>query len=127
MRLLDTDIMIDIMRNYHPAIEWLISLDESPGLPGYVAMELMCGCDNKTEMNFILKQIEQFRIFWSNDTDSNRALASFEKGHLTHGMGILDALIGECAKGLNASLCTFNVRHFKSIINLKIEQPYDKS
>jgi len=127
MRLLDTDIMIDIMRNYKPAIEWLISLDEAPGLPGYVVMELMSGCDNKKEMNFILKQVEQFRIFWSDEADSNRALAAFEKGHLAYNMGILDALIGECAKGLNATLCSFNVRHFKSIINLKIEQPYDKS
>jgi predicted nucleic acid-binding protein len=45
MRLLDTDVMIDILRDYAPAIEWLSSLqdEEAPGLPGFVVMELVQG------------------------------------------------------------------------------------
>ncbi|GCL38418.1 MULTISPECIES: type II toxin-antitoxin system VapC family toxin [Sphaerospermopsis] len=47
MILLDSDIVIDFLRKYSPAIIWLSSLgDEEIALPGYVAMELMQGCKN---------------------------------------------------------------------------------
>jgi predicted nucleic acid-binding protein len=42
MILLDSDIMIDFLRKYPPAINWLSSLeDEKIALPGYVVMELI--------------------------------------------------------------------------------------
>ncbi|MBE9234132.1 hypothetical protein IQ231_21295 [Cuspidothrix issatschenkoi LEGE 03284] len=45
MILLDSDIIIDFLRKYPPAISWLSSLgEEEIALPGYVAMELMQGC-----------------------------------------------------------------------------------
>ena len=33
MRFLDTDVMVDVHRNYQPAIDWLDSLEEIPGIP----------------------------------------------------------------------------------------------
>ncbi|WP_413173166.1 hypothetical protein [Anabaena azotica] len=54
MILLDSDIVIDFLRKYPPAISWLSSLgDEAIALPGYVAMELMQGCKNKLELQEI--------------------------------------------------------------------------
>lgn len=50
MILLDTDIVIDLLRNYPPALAWLVSLDdEEIVLPGFVVMELIQGCRTKTE------------------------------------------------------------------------------
>ncbi len=50
MILVDTDIMIDIFRDYSHAIAWLDSLgNEEILLPGFVVMELIQGCRNKTE------------------------------------------------------------------------------
>ncbi len=126
MMLLDTDIMVDLLRGYQLALGWLESLDEVPGLPGYVVMELMDGCSNKQEMNTLLKHLEPFRIYWPTDADSNRALATFAHGRLSHNLGILDAIIGECAVGLGAILCTFNDKHFKAITKLTTKQPYVK-
>ncbi len=40
--LLDSDIMVDVLRNYPPAVTWLNSLGSTPvALPGLVAMELV--------------------------------------------------------------------------------------
>lgn len=40
MIILDSDIIIDFLRNYPPAIEWLASMgDEEITLPGYVVMQ----------------------------------------------------------------------------------------
>ena len=43
---------------------------------------------------------------------------------LSHGLGIIDALIAECAIGLGVPLCTFNVRHFSAVPGLVTERPY---
>ena len=127
MKLLDTDVMIDILRGYPPAVQWLQSLDEKEelGIPGFVVMELMNGCGNKQEMNQLMKSIEGFRIYWPGEDDCNRAMAGFAQGHLSHNLGMLDAVIGECAIGLQVPLCTFNNKHYKTL-NVTIEQPYQK-
>jgi hypothetical protein len=45
MILLDTDVMIDLLRQYQPAVEWLASLgEEEIVLPGFLVMELIQGC-----------------------------------------------------------------------------------
>ena len=59
-------------------------------------------------------------------TDADAA-ARYARAHLTHRVGILDLVIGECAVGLNATLCTFNIRHFRAIPTLATEQPYRRN
>ena len=50
MILVDTDVMVDVMRRHAPAVAWLDSLDtETIGIPGLVAMELLQGCRNREE------------------------------------------------------------------------------
>ena len=128
MLLLDTDVMVDVLRGYEPAVEWLSLLtDEAPALPGLVVLELMNGCRSTMEMKRLLKRVEPFRIYWPSRADCDRALAQFAQGRLTHALSIMDVLIAECAVGLNATLCTFNTKHFKSITQLRTRQPYRKN
>jgi predicted nucleic acid-binding protein len=50
MILLDTDVMVDILRGYEPARQWLESAtSQEIGVPGLVAMELLQGCQNGRE------------------------------------------------------------------------------
>jgi predicted nucleic acid-binding protein len=51
MILLDSDVMIDLLRQFPPAVEWFDNLadDEQIALPGFVVMELIQGCKNKVE------------------------------------------------------------------------------
>ncbi len=45
MILIDTDVMVDILRRHGPAVAWLDSLGTAAvGIPGLVAMELLQGC-----------------------------------------------------------------------------------
>jgi tRNA(fMet)-specific endonuclease VapC len=125
--LLDTDVMVDVLRGYEPAVEWLSLLtDEAPALPGLVVLELMDGCRSTMEMKRLVKRVKPFRIYWPSAADCDRALAEFANGRLTHGLSIMDVLIAECAVGLNATLCTFNTKHFKSITQLRTRQPVRK-
>jgi len=50
MILLDTDVMVDVLRRHTPATVWLASLGaEAVGIPGLVAMELVQGCRDRQE------------------------------------------------------------------------------
>lgn len=127
VRLLDTNILVDIMRSFPAALIWFNAMSAADfALPGYVVMELMAGCTNKQEMQRVMKLVKQFAVYWPTDAECNMAVAYYEKLHLSHKIGIMDALIGACAVGLGVPLCTFNVRDFKPIPGIVLEQPYTR-
>lgn len=68
----------------------------------------------------------QSGIVYLTETDCANALSDFTAYHLSHSVGLIDALIAACAVGRNATLCTFNVKHYRAIPNLVIEQPYSR-
>jgi hypothetical protein len=119
--------MIDVLRGYEPAANWLASVaSQEIGLPGLVVMELLQGCQNANEQRKLEKHLGGFLIFWVSGDDSARALTDFSAFHLSHQLGIFDALIGETAVGLEADLATFNIRHYSVLANLKTIQPYER-
>jgi len=127
MLLLDTDIMIDLSRQYQPALDWLASLgDEEIALPGFVVMELIQGCRNKLEQEKIEKTLVLYSVVWPSAKTCDEARSVFARYHLSHSLGLLDALIGETAVALNLPLHTFNQKHYAPISNLKIVQPYSR-
>ncbi len=127
MIILDSDIVIDFLRQYPPAVNWLSVLgDEEIALPGYVVMELMQGCTNKVELRELKKFIADFEVIWPSSEICNEALEVFSQYNLSHNLGLLDALIGQIAVALGLPLHTFNRKHYTTIPNLVTVQPYQK-
>lgn len=125
MILLDSDVAIDILRNHAPAIAWLQGLGSTQiGLPGLVLMELVQGCRNKVEQ----QRVEQFcqlrALYWPTRSDCERALHDFSMFHLSHNLGLLDAIIAHTAVGMNLQLATFNMKHYAVVAGLTTLQPY---
>ena len=56
MVLVDTDVLIDCLRGFAPAKEWL---ERTPtdvlGIPGIVAMELIIGCRDQPDLQRVQK------------------------------------------------------------------------
>jgi predicted nucleic acid-binding protein len=126
MDLVDTDVLIDVQRGHPPAVAWFGSLTVLPLVPGLVAMELIKDSRNQNEVQQALKLVAPLRIVWPTEADSNRALNDFATYHLSHGLGLIDALIAACAIGLSARLCTFNTKHYQAVPGLTIGQPYTR-
>jgi predicted nucleic acid-binding protein len=126
MYLLDTDILIDIQRGHSPAIELLTSLEEIPRVPGFVIMELIQGTRNKEQVRKVLQLVAPLPTICPSETDCNRALDDFTAYHLSHNLGLIDALIAACAIGHGLVLCTFNNKHYRVIPNLNMQQPYNR-
>ena len=66
MILLDSDVMIDLLRQYPPAVEWFDTLEDEEEviLPGYVVMELIQGCRNKIEQERLQQELAICGVVW---------------------------------------------------------------
>ena len=126
MRILDTDVLIDLQRRFPPAVAWYRSLTDTPTIPGLVIMELIQDAQNRRQVQEVLRLVRPMPIVWPTEADCGRALADYTSLHLSHRLGLIDALIAACAIGRAATLCTFNVKHYRMIAGLVTEQPYPR-
>jgi predicted nucleic acid-binding protein len=128
MILLDSDVMIDLLRQYPPATKWFDSLDdeEEIALSGYVVMELIQGCRDKAEQARIQRELAAYGVVWLSPAGCDRALEVFAEYRLSYNAGLLDVLIGQTAVMLEVPLYTFNQKHYQFIPELQTIQPYEK-
>jgi len=128
MILLDSDVMIDLLRQYPPAMRWFDALDEDEevALPGHVVLELIQGCRNKWEQERLQRAVAPYGTVWLSPADCDQALAVFTQYHLSHHAGVLDVLIGQTAVALGIPLHTFNQKHYQFMTELQTVQPYEK-
>lgn len=103
---------------------WFASLPDLPSVPSFVIMELVQDAQNVRQVRQALKLVAPLPVIWPTENDCNRALSDFTAYHLSHNLGLLDALIAACALGLSATLCTFNEKHYRAIPGLRLAQPY---
>lgn len=128
MILLDSDVLIDLLRNYRHAIEWFAALqdDEELYVSGYVVMEMIQGCRNRAEQEKVQRVLAAYGIVWLSPEDCDKAVDMFVAYHLSHNAGVLDVLIGQTAIALGLPLHTFNQRHYAFIPGMQTVQPYKK-
>jgi len=125
MILLDTDVMVDVLRKLPSAIQWLkTQADEEIILPGFVVMELLQGCRNASELRRLKRSLSDFNILWPRPETCNRAIETFSRFYLNAGMGIIDAIIGQLAVDSNLPLYSFNKKHYGVIPGLDVRIPY---
>lgn len=124
MVLLDTDVLIDVQKGHPPAVAWFTALTDVPSVAGLVVIELIQGARDARQVREAQKLVAAFPVVWPTASDGQRALVDFATFHLSHSLGLLDAMIGHTAVGLNATLYTFNQKHYRVIAGLVIAQPY---
>jgi tRNA(fMet)-specific endonuclease VapC len=70
MILLDTDVMVDILRGFEKAVRWLEAIEEQEtGLPGLVAMELIQGCKNAKDQRLLEEAFAAYQLYWPDWDD----------------------------------------------------------
>jgi hypothetical protein len=129
MILLDSDVLVDLLREYPAAVAWFdaLSADEEVAVPGFVVMELIQGSRNKAEQDRVQRELANYGVVWLSPADCDRALDMFVTYHLSHNAGLLDALIGQTAVTTGMPLCTFNQKHYGFMPGIQTVQPYVRS
>lgn len=126
MGLMDTGVLTDVQRGHAPALAWFAGLAALPAAPGFVVMELIQDARNGRELRRALRLVAPLPVAWPTDVDCARALSDFTRYHLSHGLGLLDALIAACAVGRSATLYTFNEKHYRAVPGLATARPYPR-
>jgi predicted nucleic acid-binding protein len=98
MVLLDTDILIEVLRGSLQAKTWMGALRKDDfGIPGVVAMELLMGCRNQLELRQITTFLESFNLIWPEASEVYNAYGLLANLRLSSGLGIPDYLIAGLA------------------------------
>jgi predicted nucleic acid-binding protein len=122
--LLDTDVLIDYLRDCDAAVVYLESLPEPLLVSAITVAELYSGVREGKERNIL----DQFmRAFDKIPIDNNIAIKAglFRRQYgPSHGVGLADALVAATAEVYNAKVVTLNKSHFPMI---KTIVPYQKS
>lgn len=126
MFLLDTDVLVDVQRGHPPAVAWFTGLAEMPSVAGLVVMELIQNSRNPREVHQARRLVAPLPLLWPSEADCARALVDYSTLHLSHGLGLLDALIAATTIGHGGTLCTFNVKHYRAVPGLTLAQPYTR-
>ena len=127
MIFVDTDVLIDCLRWTVPAQAWLSRVTDQPlHVPGVVAMELVFGCRDQSDITQVQKFLSAFTIVWPDTSEFALAYDLLIANRLTSGLSIPDYLIASIAIARGAPLYTFNHKHFRVISGLDVQQPYSR-
>jgi predicted nucleic acid-binding protein len=122
--ILDTDILIELLREKPEAQVWFDGLPVMPAVCGFSALELLQGCNNLTEMRRVERFLATFAMVWPDYAALSRTTSDYARLRLSHGLGLLDSLIATTAVHHARPLASFNVRHFRSVPSLVVVEPY---
>lgn len=124
--LVDTDICIDVSRNYAPTIARMEHAEQTNtlALSDITVMELLVGCGDKSQQNATEKFLRRFAFVPVDAAVSALAVELLRCYRLSHGLLLADALIAATALVHAIPLLTKNTRDFRFIDGLTLE-PYE--
>jgi predicted nucleic acid-binding protein len=124
--VLDTDIVVDALRDFTLAIDYLEAVEQQGDLriSRPTQMELIVGCRNHTELQRLGRFLRRFTTLDLTESIGQSAVALLRQYRLSHGLLIIDALIAATALAHGETLYTKNVRHFRMIPDLRVIRPY---
>jgi predicted nucleic acid-binding protein len=123
--LLDTSILVDLLRNHPPALLW--ARTQQPlviGIHVLVSMELVEGVRDKQELAHVNRLLGGYEVVFLTPSDCAWASDQHRRLRLSHGVGMLDALIASGAVRLGIPLYTLNLKHFQTLPDVKALSPY---
>ena len=121
--LLDTSVLIDVLRQYPPAQTWL-SQQDAPGVASVVWIELLQGVRDREAQRRALKALEDFERVDLTVQDVDWAIKQLLRFKLSHNVGGIDCLIASVSYRLQVPLYTTNLKHFAPLLGTLAQKPY---
>ncbi len=118
MILLDTNILIEMLKGDPVTGQRIGGLSDPLAISSISAMELMYGARNKAELQQLVKFITLFQMVHLSNEISTRALQLITAYAKSHTLDIPDALIAATALEHKARLFTYNLKDFRFIPDL---------
>ena len=118
MIFLDTNIIIEYLKGNDNFIS-AYKLEEM-FINDIVLMELYQGAKSKEDLNFIIKNISQFKVLNTTHEIVKLSTMLVKRYNLSHNLKILDAIIASTSLVYNLELLSLNQKDFRYIDGLKL-------
>ena len=120
--LVDTNILIELLRKAPGALAWFRSLDERPMMSAVSVLELYAGARIQREERDILTLRHHVNCLPICQEIAELAGSMMRRFHKSHNIDIPDAIIAATAEHHGLRLATLNIKHFPMFPKLK--RPY---
>jgi predicted nucleic acid-binding protein len=121
--ILDTTVIIHIIRKYPPALAYINVADYYAFTP-ITWFEVIVGAANKQQREQLIYSINQFQLCHHTEADQDWAITQFERFQFSHHIGYNDCLIAAVAYRLQIPLYTHNLKDMQPLLGILAVQPY---
>jgi predicted nucleic acid-binding protein len=121
--LLDTAVLVDLLRGYPAAATWLSEQDRL-GISPIVWLEILEGAENARAQSRAAELLRHFDRVEVLTVDFDWAIQQALRFRLSHGVDMMDCLIASTAQRLGVPLFTPNLKHFRPMIGDLAQKPY---
>ncbi len=121
--LLDTSILIDVLRQNPTAQNWLEQQESRLGVTPIIWLEMLQGANNRQKQKDALSLLKRFERIEMAAGDYDWAIGQAIRFRLSHNIGGVDCLIAS-ASFCQLPLYTMNLKHFAPLPGRLAQQPY---
>ena len=123
--VLDTSVIIDLLRGVEPAVRWFPSLGrQRPAITPVVWMEAVQGATDATKRAQAIRFLRQFLVEHPTADDNRWAMLQLGRFYLSHGIHLQDVMIASVAVRLDVPLYTLNLKHYGPLPGIQAIRPY---
>ncbi len=121
--ILDSTVIIHLLRRYKPAVEWLKS-ERIYGITPITWLEVIGGARGKAHRAESEDLLAQFALVYLTEEDQRWAMEQFARFQFSHHIGMNDCLIASVAFRLELPLYTHNARDMQPLLGELARKPY---
>lgn len=123
--LLDSTVLVDLLRNYSRSVDWLESRqDDVLAITQLVFLEVISGTQNKIAQQRAFRRLSQFDMVYLTQADMDWAMEQLVRYKLSHNVGMMDCIIASVSYRLQVPLYTTNLKHFTPLLDTLAQKPY---
>jgi predicted nucleic acid-binding protein len=123
--LIDTDVLIDYLRDHADAVVYLESIAEQVFISAITVAELYAGVREGEERTALDSFVKAFEIVLVDEAIAVKGGLYRRDYRKSHNVGLADAIIAASAEAKSAILVTLNSKHFPMLTNVIV--PYRKA
>ena len=123
LALLDTSILVDILRKHRPALTWYAAQTQL-GVSRVVWLEAIQGAWDKPSQERALRLLRTFELVELSTADAEWATHQLVQFNLSHNIDAFDCLIASASHRLQIPLYTQNLKHFTPLLGSLARSPY---
>jgi predicted nucleic acid-binding protein len=122
--IVDTAVIVDVLRGHSPALTWLAGQDRLGTTP-IVWLEVIEGARDRRDQARAVEILRHFERIDPLPEDFDWAIQQALKFKLSHNADMMDCLIASAAQRLNLPLYTANLKHFLPLLGSLARKPYN--